>query len=285
MVSRAELFAQCEELLSAAGNGDARFDTLCIMQDTLGDRNPLFKPLEAVSPEHEKTVRELAARRAEGYPLQYLLGEWEFYGCPMKVGEGVLIPRPDTETLVDAAIELCRERRLTSPRIADLCSGSGCIAVALGKEIPGSEVTAIELSEAAFGYLTQNIKLNRSAVKAVQADVLDGNTARSFTELDMIVSNPPYLTAQEMAELQQEVRFEPESALAAGGDGLSFYRAIPAIWRESLKPGGIIAFEVGDRQHEDVAGILSECGFGNISFRHDAAGIARVVTAEKQEEM
>lgn len=285
MVSRAELFRQCEELLAKSGNGDARFDTLCIFQDILGDRNPLFKPLDAVDTEHEEKIRSLIGRRSSGYPLQYLLGEWEFYGCPMKVGEGVLIPRPDTETLVDTALEICRQRGLSAPRIADLCSGSGCIAIALDKELPGSEVTAIELSDAAFGYLTQNTALNHSQVRAVQADILDPETAGQYSALDMIVSNPPYLTAQEMSELQAEVRCEPECALAAGDDGLDFYRVIPKLWRDTLVPGGIIIFETGDGQHEAAAQILRESGFGNIGYRKDAADAIRVVFAEKQEEI
>jgi len=119
MVSRSELFRECQAALEAAGNPDARFDTMCIFQDCLGDRNPLFSPLEAVPSSAEAQIRAMTERRRNGEPLQYILGEWEFYGYPFRVGAGVLIPRPDTETLVDNVIQLCRGNGMTSPKIAE----------------------------------------------------------------------------------------------------------------------------------------------------------------------
>ena len=129
MVSRSSLFDECRKDLEKSGNPDARFDVLCIFQDMLNDAHPLFRPSETVDVSTELRIRDLIEKRRSGYPLQYLLGQWEFFGCPVKVGEGVLIPRPDTETLVEQILDICSNHRLTSPVIADLCSGSGCIAI------------------------------------------------------------------------------------------------------------------------------------------------------------
>lgn len=278
---RRELFEECVSLLEKAGNEDAAFDMTCIFEDILEERHPLFSPLSQVPSDKERTIRSLAERRSEGYPLQYLLGKWEFFGYPFAVGEGVLIPRPDTEALCELAIEICRKEQLSSPRIMDLCSGSGCLAITLKKELPLAQVTAAELSEKALPFLKENIKLNDAQVELVQGDVTDPQLAAAHTGLDMIVSNPPYLTAEEMASLQTEVTHEPAMALDGGRDGLDFYRAIAKIWRSSLKEGGWICFEFGDKQHEDVGKILAENGFENITFRRDLAGIVRCAAAKR----
>ena len=247
----------------------------------LADKNPLFKPQESVPDDAEKCIRELIKKRSEGYPLQYLLGEWEFYGYPIKVGEGVLIPRPDTETLVDQVLEICRKNGMTSPKIADLCSGSGCIAIALKKQLPSAEVYSVELSDKALGYLRENIKLNNADITVIEGDVLKKETQQQLSHLDIIVSNPPYLTGEEMRELQAEVSHEPGLALFGGNDGLGFYRAITELWRKSLKLGGYIAYEFGEDQHEAVKKILTANSFDNIQFCRDGGGIIRTAAAQK----
>lgn len=284
MVSRSELFRECQAALENAGIPDARFDTLCIFQDCLGDRNPLFSPLEAVPADAEAMINAMTERRISGEPLQYILGQWEFYGYPFRVGAGVLIPRPDTETLVDSVIRLCRANGITSPKIADLCAGSGCIAVTLKKELPLAEVSAVELSQEALPYLRQNAALNEAAVDIIEGDVLAETTAARLCGLDIVVSNPPYLTAEEMKELQTEVGREPSMALAGGDDGLDFYRTLTPLWKGSLKSGGYICFEFGMGQHDEVGKILAENGFENIKFTRDLGGIIRTVTAQKSEE-
>ena len=280
-LTRRQLFDECVSLLNIAGKESAEFDTMCIFQDMLGDKNPLFSPLKAVTAQQAETIRALAAKRAKGHPLQYLLGEWEFYGLPFKVGEGVLIPRPDTETLIDHVLDICREKGLTAPVITDLCSGSGCIAIALEKHLPGAEVYAVELSEKALYYLRQNKELNRSAINIIEGDVLKAETAASLPQSDIIVSNPPYLTTQDMAELEKEVTFEPASALFGGNDGLGFYRAISSLWRSKIKNGGFIAYEFGMGQHDEVKNILLNSRYGNFSFRQDGGDIIRTIAADK----
>lgn len=285
MVNRSELYRQCVEIFEKSGIADAEFDTLCIFQDMLNDKNPLFRPLEAVPEEAETMIRKLAQRRAEGYPLQYLLGQWEFFGYPFFVGEGVLIPRPETELLVENVIEICRKNNINSPKIADLCAGSGCIAITLKKELPQADVYAYEISEKAFGYMEKNIELNGADIKAVKCDVCSENIAADGENFDIIVSNPPYLTKEEMQVLQKEVTFEPQLALDGGSDGLDCYRNITEIWKKRLKKGGWLCYEFGDGQHEKVEQILIENKFANIKFSRDLAGIVRTVTAQKSEEL
>jgi release factor glutamine methyltransferase len=218
-------------------------------------------------------------KRIEGYPLQYILGEWEFYGLPFKLGEGVLIPRPDTETLVDYVLEFARD--MTDPKIVDLCSGSGCIAIAIDKNIPNAQIHAVEVSQGAADYLRQNIELNSSAVQLVVGDVLDTNVVDSFNELDIIVSNPPYLTDEDFKSLQKEVSFEPKMALYGGEEGMTFYREITEKWGRSLKTGGLLAFEIGIKQEDSVKEILEQNSFRDIDYRCDLNGIIRVVAGIK----
>lgn len=280
MVSRGELFAECRRLIAQRDDETADFDTTCIFQDMLGEKFPMFAPKEPVPDDKAAEIRTLAQRRSEGYPLQYLLGQWEFWGCNFKVGEGVLIPRPDTETLVEQVLDICRREKLTAPKIADLCSGSGCIAVALKKEIPQAEVYAVELSDKALAYLRQNTELNDCGdIHIIKGDVLDHETVSAVTGLDILVSNPPYLTSQDMSELMTEVRFEPENALFGGEDGLDFYRSMTELWKPSIKDGGYIAYEYGMGQHDDVKAILEENGFTDVVFRCDGGGIIRTAAA------
>lgn len=281
MVSRLKLYKECIRILDDSGISDSEFDTLCIFQDLLNDRNPLFMPNESVNSETAEKIHALVSERSKGYPLQYLLGEWDFWKYRFKVGKGVLIPRPDTEILIENVLDICRKNDLKSPKILDLCSGSGCIAITLGKEIPHSQLYAVENSDTAFEYLEENIRLNNADVKAVKADVLIPETAEKFEGFDIIVSNPPYLTAEEMQDLQKEVQAEPESALFGGDDGLDFYRAITEIWSKCLKTGGYICYEFGMGQHEAVSGILKSNDFINISLTKDTGGIIRTVTAKK----
>lgn len=215
-------------------------------------------------------------KRADGYPLQYIIGEWEFYGYRFKVGEGVLIPRADTETLIEAVNSL----RLKSPVITDLCSGSGCIAVTLEKEISGSEVYAIEYSDKAFSYLKKNIEINNSKVHSVLGDIFDEKVILEMPLSDIIVSNPPYLTEKDMNNLQKEVSFEPEMALRGGSDGLDFYKKIVSLWKKKLKNNGYIVFEIGINQEEAVSKIFKENGFSDIKYVKDLSGIIRVVLAK-----
>ncbi len=285
MVSRDVLFRECVSLMDKNGIDSSYFDTLCIFQDIFNERNPLFRPLENVPDDKREIILNLVKRRTDGYPLQYLLGQWEFYGYTFRVNENVLIPRPDTETLIENILEICGKNNLKSPKIADLCSGSGCIAVTLKKQIPDAEVYAVEISEKAVETIKENAELNNVVIHIINADVLKQETALSLSGLDIIVCNPPYLTQYDMDTLQKEVTFEPSIALFGGDDGLDFYRKITLLWRKSLKNNGWIAYEFGDGQHDDVGKILGKNNFYNITFSRDTQNIIRTVTARKQEEL
>ena len=154
---------------------------------------------------------------------------------PFYVGEGVLIPRQDTETLVETVLKI---KLPENPKILDLCSGSGCIAVSLALNIKNADVTAVEISDKAAEYIKKNAELNNTDLNIVKDDVLSEKTAEIFSGIDAIVCNPPYLTADDMKSLQKEVTFEPETALFGGKDGLDFYRNITKLWKDCLKSGG-----------------------------------------------
>ena len=221
------------------------------------------------------SFEQMAARRLAGYPLQYLLGEWEFFGLPFYVGEGVLIPRADTEVLVETALELCDG--MFSPVICDLCSGTGCIPIALSKNLPSqASLTAVELSEQALSYLYRNKERHRcDNLTVVQADVLTWQPDRRF---DLITANPPYISRQEMESLQPEVRCEPQMALLAPEEGLAFYRVLSDRCRSFLRPGGWLVFEIGYRQGEAVSALLEQNGYSDIRLIADYNGNDRVVT-------
>lgn len=278
-----ELLRECVKALEAAGNDNPRFEAEQLVMKFCGVKRSdilMFPGLEATA-EQAAEVRGAVQHRNSGEPLQYILGEWEFYGLPFYVGEGVLIPRQDTETLVETAARFLRERPGVS-EAADLCAGSGCVGITLAK-LTGIPVKLLELSEQALGYLRRNIALNgaEELCEAMHADVLSDDTAAGMPQLDLIVTNPPYLTAQDMRELQPEVTHEPETALFGGDDGLDYYRRMVPLWGAKLNPGGMLAAEIGIGQHEDVTRIFEENGL-RAGFEKDLCGVIRVIYGIKQ---
>lgn len=220
-------------------------------------------------------IISMVLRLKDGYPLQYLLGEWEFYGLPFKVGPGVLIPRPDTETAVEVALDIIRD--ISFPLVADFCAGSGAIGIAIAKNHPGATCWALELSKTALGFLIKNIALNGlvGRVAPIQTDITE--EIPELPSLDIIVSNPPYLTEREMLELPQDVAAQPAMALFGGDDGLDFYRIIARNAKDILKPGGALVFEVGHTQADAVASELIAAGYHDIKYKKDYGGIVRCV--------
>lgn len=213
-------------------------------------------------------------KRISGEPLQYILGEWSFMGFDFKVGRGVLIPRDDTEVVVNLCIDFLENR--TDKKTVDLCSGSGAIAVALDK-ISGAKVTAVEIDETAFSYLETNVKENNSSVKPVMADALEICDTFADGELDLIVSNPPYIKSADIETLQKEVRLEPRLALDGGEDGCDFYREIVSRWSRKLKKGGALAFELGENQADAVKALMAEQGFSDFKISLDFGGVQRAI--------
>lgn len=213
-------------------------------------------------------------KRISGEPLQYILGEWSFMGFDFKVGRGVLIPRDDTEVVVNLCIDFLESR--TDKKTVDLCSGSGAIAVALDK-ISGAKVTAVEIDETAFSYLETNVKENNSSVMPVMADALKICDTFADGGLDLIVSNPPYIKSADIETLQKEVRLEPRLALDGGEDGCDFYREIVNRWSRKLKKGGALAFELGENQADAVKALMTEQGFSDFKISLDFGGVQRAI--------
>lgn len=217
-------------------------------------------------------IDKIIERRKKGEPLQYIFGKWWFYKSEFLVGEGVLIPRQDTEHLVETGLELIKDRN--SPKVADLCSGSGCVAISIALERPDAEVLALEKYSAAYEWLNKNIEHNKVYnVNAIKADVLQEYDG----EFDLIVCNPPYIPIKEKETLSKEVLNEPHTALFGGDDGLFFYREITRKWKKNLKEGGKLAFEVGFDEAEAVAEILKMEGFIKVETKSDLLDVQRVV--------
>lgn len=274
-----QLYRQTKEILTKAGCDSPAFDAISLLDHCLQiDRQALImQGGNEAPPEGTAVCLSLAGRRAQGVPLQYLLGEWEFMGRQFFVGSGVLIPREDTEVTVLEALRYLQG--IPSPRVLDLCAGSGAIAVTLAKELPHSAVTAFELSDDAFAYLQKNIARHHAGnVSAIKGDVLEGCPGFGDGTFDAIVSNPPYIETEEIKTLQKEISFEPRMALDGGADGLVFYRAILARWSPLLRHGGMMAFEVGENQALPVKELMRGHGFTDIRFQKDVMGTDRCVS-------
>lgn len=236
---------------------------------------------ELLAEEFEAPFAALVARRQAGEPIAYLTGTREFWGLPLLVSPAVLIPRPETETLVEIALErLPADRAL---RILDLGTGSGAVALALARERPAASVVATDDSEAALAIARENARrLSVANVKFVQSDWYDGLAAiASATRFDLIVSNPPYVAAGDPHLAQGDLRFEPPAALSPGGEGLQAIRRIIAGASAWLVPGGSLAFEHGYDQAAQVRELLATAGWQDIEVRRDLAGIERVSVARR----
>lgn len=259
--------------LKEAGIDAFGFEARQIIRHITGYDNSaiMAKYAEQLTPFQQTMYNDVLRRRKERYPLQYILGEWSFYGMDFYVGEGVLVPRADTETLVDYGLEFLKGKG--NAEVLDLCSGSGCIAVAVAKNCE-AKVDAVEKYDTAYGYLEKNIERNKAQVTAIKEDVYTFNPTKKY---DLILSNPPYISADEMEIIDEETSHEPDTALYGGEDGLTFYRFIAKEYKKHLKSGGALGFEVGFKQSEAVKAILSEQGYKNIGTKTDIDGIQRVV--------
>ncbi len=225
------------------------------------------------------------ARLLTGEPLAYVLGEWDFYGMTLYVDHNVLIPRDDTCAVTDLAIKkgLFLDK---DPRILDLCTGSGCIGLAVATKVTDARVTLADVSRDALAVAKKNIMNQHlsARVKCVQADAL-GQPSAFLGKFDMIVSNPPYITTAEMEELDGSVKnFEPHLALHGGGDGLDFYRSIAKNYAAALKPGGFLCFEFGMGQGDAVCAILEENGYTILERTRDYNQRERAVLAQWKED-
>lgn len=272
-----EAYRKTKDILTEAGFEAPAFEALCLVEKVFGfNRLALITRGEETAATDEKLalLAELTEKRLSHEPLQYIIGKWSFMGIDLLVGEGVLVPRDDTEVVTSLCIDFLSGKE--NPSVIDLCAGSGAISLALEK-YANCKVTAVELSDKAFSYLTQNIKLNNSAVNALNGDIFECHKDIADNSLDLIVSNPPYIKSADIAALQEEVQHEPVMALDGGESGLDFYRRIVPLWKSKLKAGGALAFELGEGQYDEVCCILADNGLGGITESIDFGGIQRAI--------
>lgn len=260
---------------------DAEFDARCLLELAL-DIDPtrfFISRSELIDDQKAEDYFTLINRRMNGEPLQYILGKWEFMSNEFCVGKGVLIPRPETEKLVELAKEYLTD--IENPVVVDLCSGSGCIAISIAKLIPDATVYAVEKYEEAFDYLTKNISLNGvNNVVAVQGDLFDKELLHDVSA-DLIVSNPPYIRKADIETLSDEVKCEPVTALDGGEDGYDFYRFISSYWlSEFLDKNGAVMVECAEDQGDYISELFSEYS-EKTKVIYDFNGLQRIVTAYK----
>ena len=278
----AELYREGRDRLRHAGCDSPDFDAACLAEKAWGlDRQGVL--LHGSRPAEDREARaflDMIAERAEHRPLQYILGSWPFMDMELSVGEGVLTPREDTEVVVRAAAALLQNR--PAPLYgADLCGGTGAVALGLCSLVPGLSLDCVEWLPEAFAFLEENTKrFGEGRVRPVRGDVLKKNTPSALLSrpLDVLISNPPYVRAAEIPVLQEEVQREPHTALDGGGDGLDFYRAIASFWVPHVRPGGVVAVEIGEEQAQDVCGLFCDAGVIQLAVHQDFGGLDRAVT-------
>lgn len=267
-----------DELLKA-GVYDPAFDTIYIFEHVLSYTRAQLNAFsdKELSNEEFNTLNAMVERRKNGEPIQYILGYWFFMGRKFFVDYGVLIPRDDTEVLVRECMSFFDKD--SCPRILDLCSGSGIIAVTLKKYFKNAEISAVEKSDDAYSFLTKNCAENDADINCIYADLYDVYDSFSDDSLDLIVSNPPYIISDEIKTLQSEVQKEPTLALDGGKDGYDFYRGIIKLYSKKLKNNGRIAFEIGEGQYDYIKKLLTENGFSDVKPHLDLGMCIRAVTA------
>lgn len=288
MVKRyAELYLEARKALATTEGENAAVvarELLCrysgkTAAQMLADRE-LYAP-EAVAKQMQESVWRILA----GEPLPYVLGEWDFCGMTLKVTRDTLIPRDDTMAVTDLAIERIRQMDPEqNPRILDLCTGTGCIGLAIANQMPEIWVTLADVSPNTLRVAKQNAAQFGPRVSCIQADALQPAPAL-LKNYDLLVSNPPYITNADMEALPDSVKnFEPDLALRGGADGLDFYRSIVQNFSAVLKPEGYLCFEFGMGQAKDVCRILMAGGYRILELRDDSRGITRAVIAQKKSE-
>ena len=276
MMTLKELQITINNKLEKAGVDSPAFNSLCLIEHIYGyTQTDLITGSDKLIDESRlESLENLVSRRINGEPLQYLVGQWEFYGYPLKVGKGVLIPRDDTEVVLNDCLSFLKN--VDNPTVLDLCSGSGAIAIAISKE-SNATVTAVEKSESALPYLIENVELNNANVKVINDDIFTCMDMFNDKSFDLIVSNPPYIKSEEIKDLQIEVRQEPTMALDGGKDGYTFYRHIIKHYKNKLKAGGMLAFEIGEGQYQYIENLLKQENFENIGGSYDLGNIQRTI--------
>ncbi len=272
------LFLFGKTTLTRSSIDNSHFDAMQLLfrATNLTYENYIINKNLPVPNENILKYQSMIERRKNGEPLQYILGEWEFFGLSFLVGAGVLIPRPETEMLVEFSLDFIKHT--DKPTVLDLCSGSGCIPISIAKNNPDANVFGVELSHEAYKYFTENVTLNNvTNITSINKDIFSLKNTDFDCKFDVITSNPPYITTKEMTFLQKEVLFEPSMALDGGEDGLIFYRYITQIAKNYLKNGGMLAVEIGETQGNDVKELFLKNSFNDVTIEKDFNGNDRIV--------
>lgn len=276
----AELLKKGKELLKEQKIENYQNEARWIFEAVFGcgSEYAIFHAAGEADAEKSDEFIDKIAKRASGYPVQYVIGSWDFYGESFKVGEGVLIPRPETELLVDFALDYLKKK--SNPVVFDLCAGSGCIGLTVAKQRPDSKVYLFEKSSDALEYLIANKKqLGCGNAEVIHGDIFGGFKSFDVPKPDLILSNPPYIETDEVPTLQSEVLLEPRMALDGGADGLDFYRAIAEKWLKGC--GCAAAVECGEGQAKLIKALFSDvCASTDVIA--DFNGIERVVTGTER---
>ena len=273
-----EAYNSTKKALNSAGIEDFVFEAKQIIKHITGlsSSEILMNYTNKLSEFQSNNLTAIIKQRELRYPLQYIFGEWSFYGREFYVGPGVLVPRADTETVIEVCTDYLKDKK--EPKILDLCAGSGCIGITLAKEKEDSTCIMIEKYPEAMRYAERNIARNKAEnARVIAGDIFEGTA--SGEKYDLIVSNPPYIAENGAEEVSPETKYEPETALFGGTDGLEFYRVITENYKGSLKQNGMLCFEVGIGQANNVKEILRNAGFANIGAKKDLNGIERAVYA------
>ncbi len=267
-----------QQQLEKSGDMDAAWDADWMLCEVLGcGRGELrWRAKDELTQPQKVRLDTWLYERIQGRPLQYVLGNTCFMGLDFKCDERALIPRQDTETLVEIALEKMQSRKF--PRVLDLCCGTGAIGLSVKHFRPDSDVTLTDISDEALSLTQENAKRLSLAVNVRQGDLFEAVRGEKY---DFVLSNPPYLTKRDMDELMREVRYEPQLALRGGEDGLNFYRRIAEEMDEMLNESGEALLEIGIGQHTDVIALLSAHGFEAVSYM-DICGIERVIHAKRK---
>ena len=276
MKKASDILKEGKKILKNAGIESFSFDASVLFEHVYG----ITKTDVILTPDKlldESGYIDVCVLRANGQPLQYILGQWEFMGLDFYVDKNVLIPRADTETLVNYIID-----RGGSPTVLDMCTGSGCIGISVAHYLKDAKVTLADISKDALVVAAKNAKRNNVNVNVTEADLTKGykNYFKEKT-FDVIVANPPYIKSADMKTLSKEVRCEPYIALDGGPDGTDFYKALILLWKDALKDGGIMVLEAGYDTHLDICTLFCECGYSDIVTVKDLNGIVRMVGATK----
>lgn len=282
MITVGDFYLDLREMLRTAGNDMPEFAANQILATRLGvtqtellSRRPLY-----ISDESRVECVAMARRAAQGEPLAYVLGQWDFFGLTLEITPDVLIPRPDTELLAQTAID--RAGKYGEPaRILDLCCGSGCVGLAIAANAQNADVLLADNSTAALQVAKRNARRLGLDIRFMEADALSP-PVKALGQFEVLVCNPPYVSDAEYDALDASVRmFEPEKALRGGRDGMDFYRAVINGWYKALVSGGALIFESGYNQARGVAALMEKSGYTGVKIYKDFGGRERVIAGVK----